>query len=622
MTGSTQPLATSLSDRTHERRGDTYLVLVNALLASLLSLSNVSWGMTVGSAFLVAAILTQHIMISVAVGILVRALRAPFSAPQTRRLIAVTLFSLHIIVMVMNTKIFELYRFHINSMVLNLLMGGALNENLAFSALQWTYIFALALGIVGAQALLVWRLYAPHVNLPSFRLRKLSLYVIALFLVTQTTYAWHDAKGDTRLTSQARYVPWYYPVTMKRALRRMGVEVVAQSTPRLDTDTGSHLVYPRNEITCTAPATPHNLLVIMVDSLRFDMLTPEAMPHTYRFAENAMRFDTHYSTGNSTRFGIFGFFYGLPSSYWHAMLAEQRGAVLIDKLLDNQYRMIVQASAPLNSPEFDRTVFSRMRDQIHWAPDEKSIVDRDRHITHIVNDAIREPDNGKPFFAFLFLDAPHGFAVPEGYPSPFQPMLKEINYLTLGEKTDRDAFFNRYKNSVHFNDSLIKELLDSLRDTGQLDNTIVMITGDHGQEFDDVGKNYWGHNSNFSDYQIKVPMVLHWPGKAAMTETAMTSHEDVAPTLMKHMLGCQNPLADYSTGRSLFAADNPDHGAPRALFVESWSKRALVDGQRIFQFSDFGGLEAFDLQYNPLHDTSPDPASMAKVLEQMTIFMQ
>ena len=101
-----------------------------------------------------------------------------------------------------------------------------------------------------------------------------------------------------------------------------------------------------------------------------------------------------------------------------------------------------------------------------------------------MNDAIREPDNGKPFFAFLFLDAPHGFAVPEGYPSPFQPMLKEINYLTLGEKTDRDAFFNRYKNSVHFNDSLIKELLDSLRDTGQLDNTIVMITGDHGQEFD------------------------------------------------------------------------------------------------------------------------------------------
>ena len=77
-----------------------------------------------------------------------------------------------------------------------------------------------------------------------------------------------------------------------------------------------------------------------------------------------MRFEHHYSTGNGTRFGIFGLMYGLPGGYWHAALAERRGPVLIDAMDDLGYQFFVYGSAPLDSPEFHRTAFARVWDRV------------------------------------------------------------------------------------------------------------------------------------------------------------------------------------------------------------------------------------------------------------------
>jgi membrane-anchored protein YejM (alkaline phosphatase superfamily) len=44
----------------------------------------------------------------------------------------------------------------------------------------------------------------------------------------------------------------------------------------------------------------------------------------------------------------------------------------------------------------------------------------------------------------------------------------------------------------------------------------VIVTSDHGEEFNDTGKNYWGHNGNFSPYQVAVPLLVRGPvGNAA-----------------------------------------------------------------------------------------------------------
>ncbi len=118
---------------------------------------------------------------------------------------------------------------------------------------------------------------------------------------------------------------------------------------------------------------------------------------------------------------------------------------------------------------------------------------------------------------------------------------------------------------MHYADSLVGTLLDDLRAQGLDQNTIVLVTGDHAEEFNDLKLNYWGHNGNFSDYQLQVPFVLHWPGQASGHETRTSSHEDWVPTLMRHALGCENALSDFSTGQDLLA----EPAGERALVVEA-----------------------------------------------------
>ncbi|MBM7093238.1 sulfatase-like hydrolase/transferase, partial [Streptomyces sp. S12] len=138
--------------------------------------------------------------------------------------------------------------------------------------------------------------------------------------------------------------------------------------------------------------------------------------------------------------------------------------------------------------------------------------------------------------------------------------------------------------------SLIGPFVRALESGPFAQNTVLVVTGDHGEEFNDLKQNYWGHNGNFSDYQLRTPFVLYWPGKAAQKVGHVTSHEDLVPTLMTHALGCRNDSADYSTGRDLFGPGAPN----RPLLVESWSQRGIRHGERIYLFDNYGAATVVD----------------------------
>ena len=150
------------------------------------------------------------------------------------------------------------------------------------------------------------------------------------------------------------------------------------------------------------------------------------------------------------------------------------------------------------------------------------------------------------------------------------------------------------------------------------DNTVVLITGDHGEEFNDLHKNYWGHNGNFSDYQLRTPFVLRWPGLPARRVDAATSHEDFVPTVMRHALGCEGDSADYSTGLDLLG----ELPRKRPLLVESWSQRGIRDGDRIYLFDNLGTARVVDRRYRAIPDAQVDPAAVRRSWEMLTRFQK
>lgn len=519
--------------------------------------------------------------------------------------------------LIADAKVFALYRFHLNAMVANMVFGGAMQDQVVLSGTVWGLI-ALAVGsVLALEIALAWWLWRALRRRPQrARIVRAWWLALAVMLFGQAMVAYSDARGDRAVMSQLPYIPWAQPITLKDSLQRFGVE----SDPKAALPgVGEGLLgYPRKPLKC-AGATKLNVLVILLESLRHDALNPQVMPNTWRYAQQSQWFDDHYSTGNATRFGLFGLLYGLPGGYWHPMLAEQRGSAFIGQMKKDGYAMHIYGSAPLYNPEFDRTVFSEVRDRIVNGPRERHSAERDRSIVRDLQADIAATPPGQRFFGFVFLDSPHQpYYLPKGYPPLFKPMAESINPLEFGPDHDPLPDFNRYRTAVHYSDSLIGELLATLRASPFADDTVVLITGDHGEEFNDLRQNYWGHNGNFSDYQLRTPFVLHWPGKPARKYGQVTSHQDFVPTVMRHALGCRNDPGDYSTGRDLFG---PAENA-RPLLVESWSQRGIRQGDRIYLFDNYGAASVVDRNYRPLPGAKVDPAAVSQSWEMLTRFQQ
>lgn len=587
----------------------------NAVLAIAIAAGNIPWlqrpGGLPGLAYLGIA-LPGHFLFfgAVASGLPLLLLRLRRQGAWVA--VAMLCQGLWLALLLVDAKVYALYRFHLNAMVLNLVFGGALGDQVQLSAASLLRAGAAALALAAVQwglARLAWRWLPAD---PRPLLRRGLAAALAVMAGGQLVTAWGDARGDRAVIGQWTYLPWAQPITARRQLHRLGVQTVQQhGLPPV----GPVLRYPAQPLRCQSHSRP-NVLMVVIESLRADALDPQVMPVAWQLAARSRVYTRHISTGNATRYGVFGLLYGLPGSYWQPMLAEQRGSVLFDVLGQQGYRQFVHASAPLHNPEFDRTAFAAIRDRLQVAPGRLPVAERDAHVVQALRrDILAAGDHA--WFGLAMLDASHApYHLPPGQRPLAEPMAASIDFLALSPGHDPAPERNRYLTAVHYADSLLTPLLQAVEESGQAGNTIILVTGDHGEEFNDLGQNYWGHNGNFADPQVQVPFVLYWPGQAAGRDARASSHMDWVPTLLRHGLGCENPASDYSTGEDLLAAAGP----ARPLPVDSWSQQGIRDGAQIHLFDRFGNTETVDARYRPLPGHKPSPEVLAAAWEQMTRF--
>lgn len=524
--------------------------------------------------------------------------------------------SLWLLLVMVDARVYQLFGFHLNGLVLALLFQGGLLRQLGLPGLAW---FAIAVAILGVVALGTWMtrlLRSPSARRWALRPRYL-LGLLPILLAGQGMAIWYDAnqRGDVLAAVQA--VPWVQTATARRTMVAWGLAGPRGTDDllRAEAVSGSALEYPRTPLQCEAPEAL-NVVLLVVDSLRFDMLSPQQMPHLSRFAEHAWRAEHHYSTGNNTMHGMFGLFYGLPALHTNTMIHHRRGPVLLDQLARSNYQFLLYGGASLQGARLDRAVFVQTDAPLRTAPDDVAQDRRDRHVVEQLRDALRVQVPGNPFFAFVLLDSAHTpYAVPDTAERRFLPQARSGDHLKVARHTDPVPLFNRYRNAVLKADALLGDVLLTLDHSGLADNTVVIVTSDHGESFRDLGQNDWGHNSNFSDYQVRVPLLIRWPGRAPMSETAVTSHMDLAPTLMRHLLGCPAPASDYAAGLDLFA----DLPRQRPLLIESWTSRAVRLGQDTLLLRPYG-IEVRDAQYRPVPQASPvTPEVNAAIISQMQL---
>lgn len=564
--------------------------------------------------FLVLGFVGNSFTIAVAVAVPVLLAILASRSRWLAGILAVLLFTVTTLLVILDSIVFHLFRFHLNGMVWSLVKEGNLTQELPLSTWTWFVACLLVLVVLGAEigvAQITWRwVQKPRASSPGF---KLALGLFTAVLSMHMVHAVADAKHYSPITRIARALPACRPLTVRRTLQRLGIGSALQEPPLRASTGKSSLNYPTEPLGGKTPTQLLNVVVLVIDGWRFDMLNESVTPSLFAFSQQHLRFQEHSAAANATRFGIFTLFYGVYGTYWQPFLAEERGPVLIGELKKHNYQFGIWGAAPLNSPEFDRTVFSELRRQITLSLPGNTAPDRDKEMTRRFIKFLDERERGRPFFGFLFYDSTHAYDYPPDVAAPFQPVCPCVEHLRLASQ-DTTRIRNRYLNAAHFVDSLAAQALARLEQERLLDSTIVLITGDHGEEFNDTGRNYWGHNSNWSRYQTGVPLIAHWPGKPAAVYSHLTTHLDIAPTLLVDALGCTNALRTFTHGRDLF---DP---APRMPFViGNWNRFGLVTPDQIDEVLDTGEVNHYDHQWREI--SAPIPARAIPVaMEGMSRF--
>lgn len=267
-----------------------------------------------------------------------------------------------------------------------------------------------------------------------------------------------------------------------------------------------------------------------------------------------------------------------------------------------------------------------LRDPVEHYP---SNVERDRTLVGELLEWL-EDHHSKRFFAYAHLIGPHSpYRPPEEYARLFRdPSWDPESILTVPpprarsifvpaeplDETSRQMLIAQYDAAIAFTDALVGEIRRGLEELNLLDDTLLIITSDHGEEFYEHGS--WAHWHALYDEAIRVPLIIRLPSAlqpSRRSDPAMLV--DVYPTV-GGLLGldlAEKPL----DGENLFGASV----AARSVVYSDYahylgatyrSRMALQAGLKLIETED----EARDESLDELYDRHNDPTEQTNLLKQ------
>jgi len=477
----------------------------------------------------------------------------------------------------LDSQLYATHRFHFTFLTIKI-----------FGATTWGFglvYFFISSVFISFLARLLWE----HLILKKKKLYLvLSLPItVTLLLFTHGTHIWADATAFVPVTSFTPTLPLFYPSTDKKRMKKMGFTARSQPNTSPTQHKNSDFSYPVTPLVYRDSTLP-NILIIAVDDMRSDLMNTTYAPECMAFADSGgVRFTNHWSGGNSTKMGLFSFFYGIAPTYQQHIESNKIAPLLINRLQERTYAFGIFTSYRLDSPaNLDVTAFVnipnlRLETKL---PGKHSPQQNDSAITDEWKTWLDNRPKNEPFFGFLFYDA----LCVRGYPEPFDTRLPEAT-----PATELTREIRKYHISMLYIDSLIGSVLRHLDNSNIMSNTIVIITADHGDEFDDNSLGIRGHGSAFSDYQVRTPLIVGWPGIPSGIINKRTSHNDIVATLMKHGLHCTNSCSDYSSGRDLFSPEQWDWH-----IVGSYYNFAIIEPAQVTVQFPGGYFQVRDHQYH------------------------
>ena len=215
------------------------------------------------------------------------------------------------------------------------------------------------------------------------------------------------------------------------------------------------------------------------------------------------------------------------------------------------------------------------------------------------------------FFAYVHFREPH---FPYNPPAPFDtkfgssnlfpegmadwPVVEALNTEAASGTAPTHEVLERvralYDGNLAYVDDLIGQLMRCLEDQGLGDDTVLIVTADHGEALFEHG--YIGHNTQLYEESVRVPLMLKLPGQSPRRVDDVVELIDLAPTILE-LAGVHVPAS--MQGRSLL-----EPGRDRVAFSRTVWKRARYsarnDRYKLVWDSRTGVSELYDLETDPV----------------------
>ncbi|HDG1684870.1 TPA: DUF3413 domain-containing protein [Kluyvera cryocrescens] len=419
--------------------------------------------------------------------------------------------------LLIDSEVFTRFHLHLNPVVWELVINPDQNE----MARDWQLMFISVPVILLVEMLFATWSWQKLRSLTRRRhyARPVAWFFFASFIASHVMYIWADANFYRPVTMQRANLPLSYPMTARRFLEKHGL-LDAQDYQRRLIEQGDpeavSVQYPLSDLRYRDMGAGKNVLLITVDGLNYSRYEQQ-MPLLANFANSNVNFTQHMSAGNTADNGIFGLFYGISPAYMDGVLAARMPAALISALNQQGYQLGLFSSDGFTSPIYRQALLSDF--SLPPSKSQNDMQTASQWINWLQNNAQDE----NRWFSWV-----------------------SFNGTTVNTTELSDRQYSRAAADV---DTQVGRVLDALRESGKLDDTVVIITAGHG-----IALNNQTSNSDWSRARLQVPLVIHWPGTPAQRIDMLTDHKDIMTTLMQRLLHVSTPANEYSQGQDLFSA--------------------------------------------------------------------
>lgn len=491
------------------------------------------------------------------------------------RFLSVILATAGMTLLLIDSEVFTRFHLHLNPIVWQLVINPDENE----MARDWQLMFISVPVILLLELVFAtwsWQKLRSLTRRRRFA-RPLAAFLFIAFIASHVVYIWADANFYRPITMQRANLPLSYPMTARRFLEKHGL-LDAQEYQRRLIEQGNpdavSVQYPLSELRYRDMGTGQNVLLITVDGLNYSRFEKQ-MPALAGFAEQNISFTRHMSSGNTTDNGIFGLFHGISPSYMDGILSTRTPAALITALNQQGYQLGLFSSDGFTSPLYRQALLSDFSmPSVRTQSDEQTA-------TQWINWLGRYAQEDNRWFSWVSFNG------------------------TNIDDSNQQAFARKYSRAAGNVDDQINRVLNALRDSGKLDNTVVIITAGRGIPLSEEEETFdWSHG------HLQVPLVIHWPGTPAQRINALTDHTDLMTTLMQRLLHVSTPASEYSQGQDLF---NPQR---RHYWVTAADNDtlAITTPKKTLVLNNNGKYRTYNLRGERVKDEKPQLSLLLQVL--------